>query len=213
MIKFKANGLRSIMKEKNMSIQQLANLSKINSHVIQGLLDDTISITSNNIISLSKVLDSSFEYLLLNECRKPITLDIKKLNSNQTQEILLLQANFKKLDFKNISSYTELLLVNSSKEFYGDFCFSEKCVNIRKNLLDLTQAQLASFLNISETSIHNWEAGHNRPSFNSLFALSIMSGFTIDYLYADGTEIEISPYNLTDDNYSILQSIINEYYK
>lgn len=40
-----------------------------------------------------------------------------------------------------------------------------------------------------------------------------MSGFTIDYLYADGTEIEISPYNLTDDNYSILQSIINEYYK
>lgn len=213
MIKFKANGLENIIKDKKISISQLANYSKINAHVIQGLLNDTISITSNNIISLSKVLDSSFEYLLLNEYRKPITIDIKKLNKNQTHEILLLQANFKKLDFKNISTYIEQLSFNSSKDFYGDFSFSEKCINIRKNLLGLTQAQLASFLNISETSIHNWEVGQNRPSFNSLFALSIMSGFTIDYLYADGTEIEISPYNLTDDNYSILQSIINEYYK
>lgn len=213
MIKFKANGLEKIIKDKKISISQLSNYSKINSHVVQGLLNDTISLTSNNIISLSKVLDSSFDSLLLNEFRKPISLNINKLSNNQIHEILLLQANFKNLNFKNISAYVEQLFFNSSNEFYGDFSFSEKCVNLRKNLLGLTQAQLASFLNISETTIHNWEVGQNRPSFNSLFILAIMSGLTIDYLYADGAKIEISPYNLTDDNYSILQSIIKEYYR
>ena len=213
MVKFKANGLKKILQGKSISLHQLANDSKINVHVIEGLINDSITISSKNIISLSKVLDASFEQLLLNEFRNPIVIDLKKLDKNQIIQILLLQANFKSLNYKNISSYVEQLKYHSSKNFDGDFGFSEKCSNIRKNLLGLTQAQLSSMLNISETSIHNWEVGNTRPSFNSLFTLSLMTGFTINYFFTDGLQLEISPYNLTEEKYSILISILNEYYK
>ncbi|WP_205141441.1 helix-turn-helix transcriptional regulator [Faecalicoccus pleomorphus] len=213
MIKFKANGLKNILLEKSISINKLANDTKINAHVIRSLINDSISISPKNIISLSKVLNASFEQLLLNEFRNPIIINLKKLDSNQIIQILLLQANFKSLHYKNITSYVEHLMYNSSENFYGDFNFSDKCSNIRKNLLGLTQAQLSSILNISETSVHNWEVGNTRPSFNSLFTLSLMTGFTIDYFFTDGSQLEISSYNLTEEKYSILESIIREYYK
>lgn len=117
MIKFKANGLKNILLEKSISINKLANDTKINAHVIRSLINDSISISPKNIISLSKVLNASFEQLLLNEFRNPIIIDLKKLDSNQIIQILLLQANFKSLHYKNITSYVEHLMYNSSENF------------------------------------------------------------------------------------------------
>lgn len=89
-----------------------------------------------------------------------------------------------------------------------DFSFAEKCVNIRTNLLGLSQEGFSKLLNVSRTSVYKWETG-SRPAFSILFNIALECGFTIDYLYNDGYKLEISPYGLDDEGYAILLNLFD----
>ena len=210
MTKFYASGLQNIMLEKNISINELAIISKINSHVIQQLIDGSIEISSKNIITLRNVLNISFEYLIFNERREPIIIDVLKLSNNQLIELLFLQSNFKKIPLKNPYSYTIKLKTAALK---GDIGLPTKYGLIRKYLLGLTQEQFSSLLNVSKTSVYSWESGSSKPTFSRLFTIAKMTGFTIDSLYQDGNFFEISAFGLTDEMYDILKRIIQSYLK
>lgn len=208
MIKFLANGLLQIRKEKNLSYQELAIASKIDKKVLEKIESGQIILTSNNIINICKALDISYDQLLFNEHRKPLTIDLRKISEKNLCTLLSLQSEFKSLNLKNIESY----VLNLYKKMYSnhtpDFSFAEKCVNIRTNLLGLSQEGFSKLLNVSRTSVYKWETG-SRPAFSILFNIALECGFTIDYLYNDGYKLEISPYGLDDEGYAILLNLFD----
>ena len=83
MIKFLANGLLQIRKEKNLSYQELAIASKIDKKVLEKIESGQIILTSNNIINICKALDISYDQLLFNEHRKPLTIDLRKISEKK----------------------------------------------------------------------------------------------------------------------------------
>lgn len=208
MVKFHANGLKRIMLEKKLTENELATMSKINSQVVRQLIEGSIEISAKNILILKKVLDTTFEHLIFNETREPICLNLEYLTTDQITELIILESNFKKLSLKNVTIYASNLKESTIKE---EFDLSNNIYFIRKFLLGLTQEQFSSILNVSKTSVYGWEAGLSKPTFSHLFSISKLTGFTIDCLYGNTDDLEISAFGLDNDMYDIIARIIKHY--
>lgn len=208
MVKFHANGLKRIMLEKKLTENELATMSKINSQVVRQLIEGSIEISAKNILILKKVLDTTFEHLIFNETREPICLNLEFLTTDQITELIILESNFKKLSLKNVTIYASNLKESTIKK---EFDLSNNIYFIRKFLLGLTQEQFSSILNVSKTSVYAWEAGLSKPTFSHLFSISKLTGFTIDCLYGNTDDLEISAFGLDNDMYDIIARIIKHY--
>lgn len=47
----------------------------------------------------------------------------------------------------------------------------------------LSQDQLCKILNISKTTLSNWERGHKEPPYNAVRRLSELSGIPMEFLF------------------------------
>lgn len=59
--------------------------------------------------------------------------------------------------------------------------FAERLRDMRK-LKGLSQNYLATYMNVSQVTISNWERGTKEPSFTALIDLANLFGVTCDYL-------------------------------
>lgn len=59
--------------------------------------------------------------------------------------------------------------------------FKERLRELRKSK-NMTQKQIAKILHCSNTTISNYEAGNNEPSFSILLVLSDYFNVSVDYL-------------------------------
>lgn len=63
--------------------------------------------------------------------------------------------------------------------------FIERLKELRKEK-NLSQAQLANDLQVSQRSISSWETGFRRPDFETLIAIAKYFNVTTDYLLGVG---------------------------
>lgn len=211
MINFRANGLRKACIEKKISFEKLSLLSNTNIKTLHKLEKGTVQLTSKNIINISTALKISYDYLLFGDERDSIVININQLTSKQIENLLSFQAEAKQINLNTIDEYVKGLFHSEIGYVDHNYNFADKCFNIRKNLLGLTQGQLAEYLNINRISVHKWENNSAKATFSMLFTLSCMCGLSINYLYENGSNLEISSYGLNNDSYDIICKI-NEYY-
>ncbi|MCL1802228.1 MAG: helix-turn-helix domain-containing protein [Eubacteriaceae bacterium] len=84
---------------------------------------------------------------------------------------------------------------------------SEFSKNIRslREKNDLTQKQVAAYLNVSERQIHNLENDSSKPSFDTLNAMADLFNVSIDYLCGrHSNENEMAP--LTKEEAELLRN-------
>lgn len=66
---------------------------------------------------------------------------------------------------------------------------SEKILNLRKSK-NMSQDNLAEYLNVSRQAISKWESGQNMPDLENVKLLSKLFNVTIDTLVHDDLELE-----------------------
>ena len=59
--------------------------------------------------------------------------------------------------------------------------FSKRLKDLRKEN-NVSQLELAKFLNMTKMAISHWESGHSEPSISQLIELSNYFDVTVDYL-------------------------------
>ena len=59
--------------------------------------------------------------------------------------------------------------------------FKERLKELRREK-NISQKQLADFLNMSKMAISHWESGHSEPSISQLILLSEYFDVSVDYL-------------------------------
>ena len=86
--------------------------------------------------------------------------------------------------------------------------FADKIKFLRKEFLNMSQIDLAKKLNISRTSIYNWEIGVSKPSLGNIKAISLLCGISTDYLMKENHPLELSLFRIDNNAYKILDDLI-----
>lgn len=82
----------------------------------------------------------------------------------------------------------------------------------RKVRKGITQSQLASLLNVSRSSVNNWEAGVSSPTLQNLIMLSNVFDVSIDYFISSNKGVdEILLNKLTASQKEVIVNLINCY--
>lgn len=90
--------------------------------------------------------------------------------------------------------------------------FASKLKNLRTDK-GLTQLQLASQLNITKSMVSAYETGTRYPSFDIFIKISYIFHVTTDYLLGIGNRYALDISDLTDNQITILLSLISEFKK
>lgn len=87
-----------------------------------------------------------------------------------------------------------------------------KRIKALRESANLTQAQLAVILKVSQSAIGNWESGHRTPDAEMLLKIARFFNITVDYLMGNMEFSEIPPQSLTEkENEIIRQYRENQY--
>lgn len=86
--------------------------------------------------------------------------------------------------------------------------FADKIKFLREEFLNLSRVDLAKKLNISRTSIYNWEIGVSKPSLENIKAISLLCGISTDYLMKENYPLELSLFKIDNKGYDILDNLI-----
>jgi len=76
----------------------------------------------------------------------------------------------------------------------------------------LSQSQVASKLNLSNTTISSYEANTRYPSFEVLSQLTLLYNASADYLLGTENRKMICVEGLTEKQYDIINSLITEFH-
>lgn len=84
---------------------------------------------------------------------------------------------------------------------------ADRIKSLRENM-GLTQAGLAKILNLTRSSINAWEMGFSVPSTQYIIELAQFFGVSSDYLLGISGTPTISISGLTEDDVTIVHSIV-----
>lgn len=87
--------------------------------------------------------------------------------------------------------------------------FSNKLKFLRKEKLNLNQKEFGEKIDVTRSTIKNWEVGTSNPTTSHIMMISYLCGVTSDYLIFDNHPLELSLLGIEDDEYNILSSLIN----
>lgn len=87
--------------------------------------------------------------------------------------------------------------------------FPNKLKTLRKEKLDLNQKEFGKKIDVTRSTIKNWEAGTSSPTTSHIMMISYLCGVTSDYLIFDNHPLELSLIGIEDDEYNTLTSLIN----
>ena len=82
-----------------------------------------------------------------------------------------------------------------------------------RKLNNITQQELADYLNVSRPSINAWESGLNKPSTSEIILMSNKFNVSTDYLIKDNTKESIIISNLTENQKKVLFQLVECYTK
>lgn len=86
---------------------------------------------------------------------------------------------------------------------------ADKIKYYRKNILNISQFELAKKMSVSRKTIANWEAGLTTPNSNNIIILSKLFGLSIEYMINENAEESLLLENIDDNQYQILNVLIN----
>lgn len=86
--------------------------------------------------------------------------------------------------------------------------FADKIKLLSEEFLEMNPSDLAKKLNISRTSLYNWKIGVSKPSLENIKTISILCGFSTDYLTKEDYPLTLSLFKIDDRAYKILYSLI-----
>lgn len=86
---------------------------------------------------------------------------------------------------------------------------SEKIKYHRSKILKLKQSELAEILEVSLSTVKNWESGISSPNVYHLSLLSLLFNVSTDYLLYTDHELELSSVALDDEAYKIIKNLID----
>lgn len=89
-----------------------------------------------------------------------------------------------------------------------DFGYRLRELRVSKNL---TQAQVASRLNLSKTTISGYENNIKTPSLDMLVNLSILYGVTSDYILGIDNRRMLMTEGLTQRQHELVKELVDEF--
>lgn len=200
----KKTGIKLARENKGLTILELSKLLKVNVSVIKGWEEGAGTISLNIVYDLIKILDTTSEMILFGIQNKPLNIDF--LLEEQKKFILIFYNFIKdnyienfKIDIKPNNR------INSPRK---NASISEKIKYLRESILDMNQSQFAKMINVTRGSINNWENGLSRPTISHITMICCLCHVTTDYLIMDNHPLEISPRELSNDEYLILKEFI-----
>lgn len=94
---------------------------------------------------------------------------------------------------------------------------ADKIKFLRTNILDLSQDKFAKKIDVTRSTINNWEQGLSTPTIAHITMIALVCNITTDYLikYDHPLELSVRDINdlsvrdINDEEYQILTQIIN----
>lgn len=86
---------------------------------------------------------------------------------------------------------------------------SEKIKYLRIEVGNLSQEKFAELVDVSRTTVKNWENGYVQPTSNNLLLISIKMNVSADFLFFDNHPEELSLYKIDNDDYHIIKEVID----
>ena len=86
---------------------------------------------------------------------------------------------------------------------------SDKIKHIRRNLLKQTQKEFAIKIGVSRNTIKNWENALSKPTTSHLLMIGMTSGVSLDFLIFDDVELQLCTNELDEEQYQIINNLIN----
>lgn len=90
---------------------------------------------------------------------------------------------------------------------------AEKLKYHRKNVMDLKQKELAALIGVSVATLKKWENRENVPNVNHLIMIEMACNVSLQYLIYDEHPEELSLIGIGDEEYLILDNLINYFRK
>lgn len=85
-----------------------------------------------------------------------------------------------------------------------------KSIRIKKGL---TQKQVADLLEVTQTMYHKWETGIRNPKDSTLEKIANALDVPVDYLTGKIYQIDLSPYEPSEDDIQAVKELIDNYFK
>ncbi len=85
---------------------------------------------------------------------------------------------------------------------------AEKIKFLRVDILKMTQGEFGSEMNVTRNTVKNWESGISIPNIGHIILMSVNCGVSTDYLLFENHPFELSLYEMQNDEYLILKSLI-----
>lgn len=86
---------------------------------------------------------------------------------------------------------------------------SEKIRFLRTNIVNLSQEAFAKKINVTRTTIKNWENGTSTPTVSHILLISLLCNVSTDYLIGNSSQYCLSLYGINDKKYFILSELIS----
>lgn len=90
---------------------------------------------------------------------------------------------------------------------------ADKIKYLQNNLLDISQEEFARKVKVTRSSVSKWEDGTSKPTTSHLVMISRLCNVTTDYLIFDNHPYELALYEIDDEEYNLLNHLIEFYEK
>lgn len=90
---------------------------------------------------------------------------------------------------------------------------ADKIKYIRTHILKLSQEKFAKKIDVTRTTIKNWEEGLSLPTTTHITMISLASNVTTDYLIKDDCDLELSVHGLNNEEYKLLLNVVKYFNK
>ncbi len=191
-------GLQKLMDDNKYNIKELSIKLRTEPETVKRWINGLGEMRLEEIIMLSKILNSSTELLIHNEYKKK--LDLSTLNNDQCKSVIITYNIIKNKKINNI---------NLNSHFHTNKTLGEKLKFLRTLITDHTQVKLAKKLSVSQSTIRNWEHDYSKPTVDNIVQLAALYNVTTDYLIFENHGFELSSLDLSNKQHELIISIIS----
>lgn len=85
---------------------------------------------------------------------------------------------------------------------------ANKIKMLRTEILNISQDNFAKKIDVTRMTVKNWEEGLSKPTTSHITMIASLCNITTDYLIFDEYPLELSPIGITNEEYSLLLSVI-----